>query len=243
VQILQDALEESNVVTRESELMSIMKKALLDSTEGRTTYQQTLTNCRQHGWDLEQLCNVLVSDCHELVQTQGIADLENANFQREMQKRKIVPAQSAQVGAKAIIPSAAAGSAVPVPGTDGILKAETLCYKCKGFGHYARSCPGAKPKPEAKATKVPSATQDTQETDAPSGAPNTAPTKKGEHEKAPAGGKAPAASRAATSAFFKEEDDEYGSASSSDDETGAAAHVSETVELFRRGAGSSKKLA
>jgi hypothetical protein len=241
-QVLQDALGESGAMVRESEMVSIIKAALLDSTEGRATYQQTFVNSRQMGWSLEQLVDMLTSDCHELVQNQGIADLKTAEFKREMQRRNIVPAQSG----KDISPNAAAGSVV-VPGTDGISHADVPCYKCKAVGHYARKCPTSKartgdpgnPPPKSAAAKTAKATKETAETEA---FEELADQKGPAKAKKSIEGKGPAASSATTGSFFKEEDDEYGDDGSSSGESATEAHMA-TAELFRKRSGGSKRRA
>jgi hypothetical protein len=98
---LHDTLEESGARIDKHELLAIVKGAVLGSTEGIAAYGSAFTNARQFYWSLERLMSVLVSDCYELVQTAGIADLKDAEFKDEMQHRRIsLPAANPRVEPK-----------------------------------------------------------------------------------------------------------------------------------------------
>jgi hypothetical protein len=245
---LQDALEESGARIDEHELLAIVKRAVLGSAEGVAAYGSAFTNARQFHWSLDRLTSVLVSDCHELVQAAGIANLKDAEFRDEMQRRRAsgsMPSASPRAEPRddGVVPYAGGAA---IAGTDGKTWESTLCYGCQGFGHTARNCPASKKAKAAAATAA-----KTKETDEPESTEESNGSSKGSGSgKAtkPASSKPqppvpPSAATAsgrmsATGKFFTEDDDEYASEASCEDvNAGACMSCAEGLVLFPNGMG------
>jgi hypothetical protein len=145
--ILRDALEQCGATVEESECLSIIEGAVLATTAGKKIYGPAFVNARHSGWGTDELIDALSSNCHELIQAEGIAAIKIAEFQRELLRRKIVPKQNDGGGADGnkteVGPSANAPTA-PTAGTDGTTLANMVCYRCGLTGHIARHCPEKK---------------------------------------------------------------------------------------------------
>lgn len=180
VDVLREALGECGAPVDETECLNILKGAVLVTAEGKDVYGPAFTTARHAGWDMDELIDALTSDCHELIQSEGIAAIKNAEFQRELQRRKTVsdPKPNDRGGANnaTVDPSANNASKVITAGTDGATHPDTPCYKCQEFGHIARNCPQKKssgaaapsnraPKPTAKATEADTEEEEEEERD------------------------------------------------------------------------------
>jgi hypothetical protein len=241
---LQDALGESGAQIEEPEMLAVVKDAVLDSPGGIEAYGAAFKNARQMGWGLGRLTGVLVSDCHELVQAAGIAELKNADFHKEMVRRKITPAVPARTEPRGSdVAPYAGGAAVAVAGTDGKIWDTTKCYKCNDYGHLARFCPStAKPsRPTAANAKFKGEdAPDAPDAPEPKGKGSGGGDKAAKQAKPPANPTAAAAGgrASATGKFFMEEDDDYASdASSENGNAGACMSCAEGVVLFPNGMG------
>ncbi|KAJ1402329.1 hypothetical protein B484DRAFT_405440 [Ochromonadaceae sp. CCMP2298] len=249
---LQDALEESGARIEEHELLAIVKGAVLGSAEGMATYGSAFTNARQFHWSLDRLTSVLVSDCHELVQAAGIADLKEAEFREEMQRRRIsqqTANHKAEPREGGVVPFAGAVTA----GTDGKTWEGTKCYKCEQYGHVARNCPNPKPSKAAAATTkekdvaAPDTPDERSESSQspPSDASSKKASFKGDAKPAAASSATAGGHKSATGKFFTvESDDNYASdASSEDSGAGACQSSATTLDLFPDGMGDPQRRA